>query len=286
MAKRHLNIEEVNNLIKDYSDKIPIKVISKKYQIKQRTIYYYLERNDIKCHCLNKLKKVNNRYFDNLDNPNKAYILGFLYADGCIIDKKRGQKQIVINLHEKDVDILYKFKEELNFEGNLHFYKGDKIKTSKNYTIKRGNLYRLTISSNCLCNSLIKLGCMPRKSLTCKFPDSGQIPENLMSHFIRGLFDGDGYISKVNKDKFNPQFTFGILGTLDMCQGIRKYLSNKLSLNPDKKLKIGDNVFAICYANNKDLKKIFNYIYNNDSTLFLKRKFEIFKDIFNYKYKN
>ena len=40
-----------------------------------------------------------------------------------------------------------------------------------------------------MAQSLIKLGCVPRKSLIITLPS---IPKNLMHHFIRGYFDGDG----------------------------------------------------------------------------------------------
>lgn len=82
---------------------------------------------------------------------------------------------MVINIHSKDVEILNHFKQELRFEGELHFYKGKNIKRSENYQYVRNDLYRLTVSSNLLCNNLIRLGCLPRKTFICKFPNSNQV---------------------------------------------------------------------------------------------------------------
>lgn len=54
---------------------------------------------------------------------------------------------------------------------------------------------RIQISSKTLTADLLKLGCTPRKSLTLKFPNDGIFKSNdLIRHFIRGYFDGDGSV--------------------------------------------------------------------------------------------
>jgi len=165
----------------------------------------------------------------------------------------------------------------------FNFCEGSKIKQYGNY--KRNNLYRLTISSNNLCNNLIRLGCLPRKTFTCKFPDNNIVPDNLMPHFIRGLMDGDGYISKrISAGGFNPTFTFGIVGTEHICRGVQSYLSEKLILNPNKKLRKTKSIWGMSYSEHKDIVKIFNYLYPENTELFLERKYNKFKEIFNYKY--
>ena len=63
---------------------------------------------------MNRKYNVNDNYFDVIDNQNKAYILGFLYADGC--NYKNGYFKI--DLQEEDKNMLEVFKKELNFEGN------------------------------------------------------------------------------------------------------------------------------------------------------------------------
>ena len=289
MAKKgqfKVNKEQEKEIIKERLNGFTLQKSANKHNVAVNSIKNCLRRNNIKINNPNRLKGVNHNYLDSLDTPNKAYFLGFMYADGCIITKKQGQKQIVINLHERDVDILLKFKKELDFEGNLHFYDGKKI-SRKNYKWKRSNLYRLTVSSDRLCDNLIRLGCEPRKSHTCKFPTLEQVPEWLMPHFIRGLMDGDGYIAKRQLTKTcNPTFSFGIVGTLNICNGVRKWLSNKLILNPRKKLRKCKRIYGIAYANNKDMIKIYNYLYPKNVELFLLRKKNKFEEIFKYNYNN
>lgn len=50
---------------------------------------------------------------------------------------------------------------------------------------------------------LIKQGCIPNKSLVLTFPNKHQVPENLINHFIRGYFDGDGSISYGIRERYS-----------------------------------------------------------------------------------
>ena len=45
--------------------------------------------------------KINTRFFSCIDSPEKAYWLGFLWADGCI-SATTGSKRIVFCLHYRD----------------------------------------------------------------------------------------------------------------------------------------------------------------------------------------
>ncbi len=283
--KIKFNKEFSDLVISNYLNGMEPKEIDIKYSLRNGCSDYILNRNKVQRRYRQKLKKVNHNYFDILDTPNKAYFLGFLYADGCIITRQSGQKQMVINLHEQDVEILNKFKKELDFSGDLHFYDGSKI-SNKNNGYKRSNMYRLTISSDRICDNLIKLGCEPRKTFTCKFPTIEQVPDILMPHFIRGLMDGDGYISsKKNRNRgINPTFTFGIVGTFSICSGVQNYLSGKLNLNPYKKIHSTGNIYGMSYSHNLDVIKIFNHLYPKNCELYLTRKYNKFKEIFNYKY--
>ena len=50
--------------------------------------------------------KIDETYFDKIDTEYKAYILGLIYADGCIKQPKGNrQKQLSIVLQEEDKDI-------------------------------------------------------------------------------------------------------------------------------------------------------------------------------------
>ena len=57
----------------------------------------------------------NKDYFERIDSKDKAYFLGFLYADGCnSISATQHQCTIILNLQEKDKDILNIFNKYIN----------------------------------------------------------------------------------------------------------------------------------------------------------------------------
>lgn len=108
----------------------------------------------------NRKYTLNEHYFDDIDTPNKAYILGFLYADGWNdVDKNI----ITISLQEGDKDILDSINKEIGSNKPLiyihcehHFEK---------YGLHAQNQYRLTVSSHIMSQALAKHGCVKKKSL-------------------------------------------------------------------------------------------------------------------------
>ena len=61
----------------------------------------------------NKKFKVNDDYFEIIDTEEKAYWLGFLYADGCVA-RKGNYYNIKIDQALYDYEHVLKFKEAIN----------------------------------------------------------------------------------------------------------------------------------------------------------------------------
>lgn len=88
------------------------------------------------------------------------------------------------------------------------------------------NRARLTITNKKIAKDLIKCGCIPNKSLVLKFPDERIFAsKDLIRHFIRGYFDGDGCISYLETKYCRPRCT--ILGTKSMLESIEFYSNTK-----------------------------------------------------------
>jgi len=52
-------------------------------------------------------KTINVNYFNKIDSYNKAYLLGFIAADGAIVQNKGfNTKTLTITIHAKDIAIL------------------------------------------------------------------------------------------------------------------------------------------------------------------------------------
>jgi transposase-like protein len=123
-------------------------------------------------------------YFDHIDTPDKAYWLGFLSADGCMITTAAHPEgdHLSVKLAARDKGHLEKLKETLRANAGV-------LSGVQSGFGKPMPYVSLSVSSRRLADALIALGINPRKSATVE-PWNG--PEHLMPHFWRGLFDGDG----------------------------------------------------------------------------------------------
>ena len=207
------------------------------------------------------LYKLNVDYFKNIDSEDKAYWLGFLYADGCVTQNK---KCLIVNLAPIDVGHLEKF---INCIQSNHVIR-----------YKDGNRYvSLLICNKQFVSNLIDKGCVPAKSLILKFPSKDIIPAHLIKHFIRGYFDGDGCFSAIMRkplNKPNPILCAEIkfLGTYDMMKHISQELpSGNAEIASDGK------IYKIRYHKKEILQSILSYMYD-DSTIYLDRKYQKYLD--------
>lgn len=198
--------------------------------------------------------------FDSIDTEEKAYWLGFLFADGCVSST---QTFLQLDLAIKDKNHIIKFKKFLKDTRNDSVVIDKVVKfEGKEYTSSR---YR--VHNRYFHDRLVALGCVPKKSLILKFPDKSIFSkEELVYDFIRGYLDGDGCITYHHTEN-NLRIT--ILGTVDFLNGVRKYLSE---FNPVHKTL--DNVFVIC-CHSKAAEQVGLKIYEN-ATIFLERKLEKF----------
>jgi len=137
-------------------------------------------------------RTLNQEYFDDINTSERAYWLGFFTADGCV-QRREHSYLISLCLKESDKDHVQLFCDALGADHPLRFREDT-------------NTVRVTIGSKRMVESLERLGVTPRKSLTAQ-PWVG--PESLMSHYWRGLFDGDGTIYHSTAGWF-----LGIVGSL------------------------------------------------------------------------
>lgn len=209
---------------------------------------------------------VNNNYFEVIDTEEKAYILGFLYADGCNHEKYH---KLEVSLAKQDEDILIKFSKIL-LNGNINVKEYKRSKTQEN----RVGLY---VVSQKISDDLKKWGCVPRKTLVLKPPT---IPKSLESHFIRGYFDGDGMLT-VNQRIFNPKqkvpynnFEFSITSTFELLEWIGEHIAElgaSFKINKRHPERNNNNHTLLVFGNHQ-IKKVCDYLYGNAS-IYLDRKY-------------
>lgn len=237
--------------------------ISKKFNINSSVITRALKENNIAIRNNNeyKTKAVDRDFFEKIDTEEKAYILGFIYADGCITNHA-----LQIKISKKDIELLEKIKSILHSEHKIGIY------TNNNgYGI--GNEYcAIRIQDHKIENDLSLLGVVPRKTKKLSLPTNNQVPQNLLRHFIRGFFDGDGSVYKHDI----PCISF--TGTYEMLYGIKqemqKITNTKANIYPYK----NKDVFDYKVGGTSQMKKVYDYLYK-DSTIFLGRKKNKFEEI-------
>lgn len=118
------------------------------------------------------------RYFQEITDSSRAYWLGFLWADGCVCLRNDYSDCAVVSLvcHRKDEVLLERFKLDIAASHPIFHYK-NKLKS------------QLSITSGEMARDLMNLGVGPKKTWGDSVPN---IPQHLVPHFVRGLFDGDG----------------------------------------------------------------------------------------------
>jgi hypothetical protein len=208
----------------------------------------------------------NDSFFENL-NEKSAYWLGFLYADGYIM---KTENCVRITLSSKDKVHLEKFKKDTDSKSPVLFHMN---RYSEKYPLKEKA--RVSITSKKMKEDLIKLGCTTEKTLTCTFPT---LREDLISHFIRGYFDGDGcvYLVRPTGRMKSFQIAVSFIGTEGFLSSLRKILGFDESkiLGRDKRLSV--NIRELSFGGNNIVMKFYDYIYK-DATVFLERKREVFE---------
>ncbi len=260
IVERYINGENTNQL-------------SDSFGLSTRTVWEILNKNNVKIrkNWFQKRKyKVNESFFEKIDTQEKAYILGFIYADGCI---SSDHNHLSITISKRDIEILKFIKKNIRFNGKIEF--PPHIQYSGRYKNCKPEC-KLRINRGKMGKDLIKLGCIPAKSLILKFPTFDQVPENLIHHFVRGYFDGDGGVSVSSRNK-NTQLNSYIVGTKDFLEKISeifyKYSGVKVNIRKSSSIYI----FAI--SGNKLCRLLYNYIYK-DSCFSMKRKRYIFDKVF------
>ena len=218
-------------------------------------------------------KEHNSSYFKSIDSEVKAYILGYLVADGSIeesIRKDRPSKLIRLRFGciSEDDEIIKLIQKEIAPNNNLRYYKPKKD-TCKQVTI-------LQICDKELINDLrVLYNIQPRKTYLPSF-EFPKIPEEFERDFIRGYIDGDGSFGRhhfsmiCNSEKFATQIRDKFLKAIPE---LKSYIYKENRKTTD--------YWSLHFSMNlKVAPKIYNYLYKN-ATVFLKRKEQILNTVLN-----
>lgn len=218
---------------------------------------------------------LNDDYFEVIDSDEKAYWLGFLYADGYIyerMNKNGGMSQhLELDLASEDVVHIHKFRYCIGCNKKVR---------SKNvkYNNKVYPTNRIDIYSDIFCNHLRKKGVVPRKSLILTYPNEEILPPKYNSSFIRGYFDGDGCVYTNNPADI---FVVSFVGTEAFLTTMMQVLKQEASMNTVNMTK-KSKAYEMRYSGYNNFVKMYNYMYQK-STVSLDRKRQKFHNAINSK---
>lgn len=223
---------------------------------------------------VNRRHTINEQYFTKIDSPEKAYWLGFLWADGNITKtapRASGPNRL---------RIAQKWAERKHLQEFLKALQSNYAFTCIHHTGGH-DVAQLDINSRPICESLEKLG-YGTKSQRTQLPN---IPNNLMSHFIRGYFDGDGclsiYTQTIKKWTIKKQ-EWSLTGHHVLMENIQKTLTDQAGVTATVKLKYykrSPETASLRYGKKADVVKLYDYMYQN-ATVYLSSKHQKFVEFF------
>lgn len=167
---------------------------------------------------------MNFNYFEKIDSPDKSYFLGVIASDGCVYNRKNHQGMLSFKFHIQEKDIIDNFLYWTNSNYKPAIY---------------DNKIDLQINSNKIVNDLKRYNIVNRKTWMYEpYP----LTNELMWHFLRGYFDGDGsiYYIKNSPEKLSNWYI--------------TYCGNEKTMIFFRNFLINNNINARLYKDNRPEK--------------------------------
>ena len=229
--------------------------LADKYNVSFGTIRNVLEKHGIKRDNRYHNLSLDTKYWSSIDTYDKAYFLGLMITDGNVCGNA-----INLSLKKNDCRIIKVFAQKTHNSNKLH-------------EDKRG---KGMIGSGAKCkewaNDLLKHNVYPNKTYTTSFPNT--VDDSLMPHFIRGLIDGDGWIS-------SKSHSIGFCGSEKIVTQLRDILVKKLNVFNVKVLHTEPHLWMVNWSSNKDIKAIGEFIYKDKKDCYLERKYNNYLTLIN-----
>lgn len=216
------------------------------------TIFQALKKRNVKMRKTgNSRDTLDHNFFEVLDTDPKAYFAGFLLADGSIRETNASPR-IRLLLQKRDRHILESLKVVVNTRNEVHE--------------SPVNCY-IQFSSRKMAEDLNRYSIFPRKTKRKKFLIHN-VPEEFHGAFIRGFFDGNGWISRKKPTSWLVGFGDGET----FLEQLRDYLCERLGVFH---LKVnthgGSNLMH--WSAKQDVCKLLHFMYQG-ATYYLFRKHE------------
>lgn len=205
-----------------------------------------------------KVYQYNENIFENIDDPNKAYVLGFAMGDGYIVNKG-SSKRFLITLAISDRQIIDDIASYFNLESL--------VKIRKAIYANEQDKIQLIVNSTKMCNDLAKYGILPGKTGYEIFTDLNSTEYQWA--FLRGFFDADGSIRKylrkdirprkneeLNNKKTHTKTKFSLTGNKQMMVQIKSFLESEGFKLPPKTIFEKQGCVSFEFSSMETIRKV------------------------------
>lgn len=253
-----LSLDQEKEIVRKYLNSISLLELQNEYHISYDKIKSIIKKYTETT--ISHAKRLNpdliENYFSKIDNPQKAYWLGWLISDGSITYQPEKSKfQIEVTLKKEDEEILHL----------LEFDLGVKNKTY----LSQNSYIRFSLGCKKMVEDLVALGVTQNKTFTVKIP---KIESKYYSHLLRGIFDGDGGFTVYHRTNGQTNQELSFCGNEFIVLSIQKILKQAIPELKEKKIENEASIKRIRWGSKKDIKLIADYLYKDCGKHYLKRK--------------
>lgn len=224
-------------------------------------------------------RRTRHNFFVNIQTEIQAYLLGF-YASNGSIDEKR--KTLRVCLQAGDSEIVYLFKDMICTDARTYTIAPRIVSARNGMKVQGHESFGVDITSAKLCESLVSLGFGYRKTYSdLHLPN---ISQELIPHFIRGYFDGDGCFTIWLASERGKSDR--VRGKFDICSKSITILSDIMKYFQEHEIKVNinylkrDDIYRLQTSSKKEVEKIYHLLYDN-ANFKLSRKFSKFNHYVN-----
>jgi hypothetical protein len=202
-------------------------------------------------------------WFDEIDTEEKAYMLGFIYADGSV-GYSTGGYTLRIGLAAKDIHILKHFNKLISEEDMVKEYEDN----------EKRKYCKIALHSKQMVSTLRdKWGVCENKSTILKNPTNLDL--NLYSHFVRGMIDGDGWIYITSPKAKECSCSVNLINSIDLNNHLVNYFKEILNIDfhtTEMPCVTTDDMSIIAIKSFARCTKFLDWLYK-DSNMYLTRKY-------------
>jgi intein-encoded DNA endonuclease-like protein len=210
----------------------------------------------------------NENAFENVTDPNIAYVLGFLMGDGYVVDRGKS-KRFLVTLALSDRQIIDDIAEYLGLQNQVKVrkasYKNEQDKIS------------LIVNSTKMSNDLANYGIVPNKTGSEVFTTFNS--NSLQWAFLRGFFDADGYIRRYQRNGYTKA-KFTLTGNQTMLLDIKGFLIDQGLVVKGKAIYPKQGCVSFEISSAETIRQLGKFLYDiRTGELCLNRKAQVFHSL-------